>query len=147
MKNKDISNLVQTGLLGISANDLDTANAYKVMKFKRSVKKAFESLAEAEKDLLKEAGIEDGAAFDKELARLRKDNSEPEKRKELEQKLSRYLSLRDALFEEEVTLDCKTIPFEQFHILQRENKDINGKPLNLFEDILEGVLWIEPESE
>ncbi len=147
MKNKDISNLVQTGLLGISANDLDTANAYKVMKFKRSVKKAFESLAEAEKDLLKEAGIEDGAAFDKELARLRKDNSEPERLAEMEQELSRYLSLREALYDEEVTLDCKTIPFEQFHILQKENKGINGKPLNIFDDILEGVLWAEPESE
>lgn len=147
MKNIDILNLANAGVLAISANDLDAAHAYKVMKFKRAIRKAFESLSDAEKELLKEVGIEDGSAFDKELARLRKDNSEQEKRKELEQKLSRYLSLRDALFEEEVTLDCKTIPFEQFHILQRENKDINGKPLNLFEDILEGVLWIEPESE
>lgn len=147
MKNIDILNLANAGVLAISANDLDAAQAYKVMKFKRAIRKAFESLSDAEKELLKEVGIEDGSAFDKELARLRKDDSEQEKRKELEQKLSRYLSLRDALFEEEVTLDCKTIPFEQFHILQRENKDINGKPLNLFEDILEGVLWIEPESE
>ena len=147
MKNIDIFNLANAGVLAISANDLDSAHAYKVMKFKRAIRKAFESLSDAEKDLLKEVGIEDGAAFDKELARLRKNNSEPEKRKEMEQKLSRYLSLREALFEEEVTLDCKTIPFEQFHILQKENKDINGKPLNIFDDILEGVLWAEPESE
>lgn len=147
MKNIDIFNLANAGVLAISANDLDSAHAYKVMKFKRAIRKAFESLAEAEKDLLKEAGIEDGAAFDKELARLRKDNSEPERLAEMEQELSRYLSLREALYDEEVTLDCKTIPFEQFHILQKENKDINGKPLNIFDDILEGVLWVEPESE
>ena len=66
MKNIDIINLANGGILAITANDLDAAHAYKVIKFKKAVKKAFESIVESEKEILKEAGIEDAQAFDKE---------------------------------------------------------------------------------
>lgn len=147
MKNIDILNLANTGVLAITANDLDAAQAYKVLKFKKAVRKAFESIIESEKDILKEAGIEDGQAFDKERNELRENGSNPERLAELDKQFSRFMELRNNLYKEDVELDCKVMPYEQFHVLQKENKDVQGKPLNVFEDMLEGVLWEEPESE
>lgn len=148
MKNIDIFNLANAGVLAISANDLDAAHAYKVMKFKRAVRKAFESLVSSEKDALKEAGIEDGVAFDKEIEELRKTNADKAKLEAMEKQLARFFELRQNLINEDADLgEIKTIPYEQFHLLQKENKNLPNKPLNAFEDVLEGVLWDESESE
>lgn len=147
MKHIDILNLTNAGVLAITANDLDAAHAYKVLKFKKAVKKAFESIMESEREILKEAGIEDAAAFDKERKELIESGSNKERLDELDKQLSRVIELRGNLYKEEVELDCKTIPFEQFHLLQRENKDLANKPLNAFEDLLEGVLWEAPNEE
>jgi len=146
MKHIDILNLANAGVLAITANNLDAAHAYKVLKFKKAVKKAFESIMESEREILKEAGIEDAAAFDKERKELIESGSNKERLDELDKQLSRVIELRGNLYKEEVELDCKTIPFEQFHLLQRENREIPGKPLNTFEEVLEGVLWSAPEE-
>lgn len=147
MKTIDILNLANAGILSISANDLDAAHAYKVLKFKKAVKKAFESIMESEREILKEAGIEDAVAFDKERKELIESGSNSKRREEMNKQLSRVLELRSNLYKEDVELDCKTIPFEQFHALQCENKDLANKPLNAFEEILEGVLWEAPNEE
>lgn len=141
MKNIDIINLANGGILAITANDLDAAHAYKVIKFKKAVKKAFESIVESEKEIIKEAGIEDAQAFDNERKELIESGSDSGRLEELNKQFARFIELRNNLYNEEVELDCKVIPFEQFHALQRENKDLERKPLNVFEDILEGVLW------
>lgn len=146
MKTIDIITLANAGILAITANDLDAAHAYKVLKFKKAVKKAFEGVMESEREILKEAGIEDAAAFDKERKELTVSASDKKRLEELNKQLSRVLELRDNLYKEEVELDCKTIPFEQFHALQQENKDLERKPLNAFEDLLEGVLWEAPND-
>lgn len=146
MKTIDIITLANAGILAITANDLDAAHAYKVLKFKKAVKKAFESIMESEREILKEAGIEDAAAFDKERKELIESGSNPKRLEEMNKQLSRVLELRSNLYKEDVELDCKTIPFEQFHALQCENKDLERKPLNAFEDLLEGVLWEAPNE-
>jgi len=146
MKNIDILNLANTGILSITANDLDAAQAYKVLKFKKAVKKAFEGITESEREILKEAGIEDAVAFDKERKELIESGSNKERLDELNKQLSRVIELRSNLYKEDVELDCKAIPFEQFHALQCENKDLDHKPLNAFEDLLEGVLWEAPND-
>ena len=117
-----------------------------MLKFKKAVKKAFESIMESEREILKEAGIEDAAAFDKERKELMESGSNPKQLEEMNKQLSRVLELRSNLYKEDVELDCKTIPFEQFHALQCENKDLDHKPLNTFEDLLEGVLWEAPND-
>lgn len=147
MKTIDILNLTDAGILAITANDLDAAHAYKVLKFKKAVKKAFESIMESEREILKEAGIEDAAAFDKERKELIESGSNPKRLEEMNKQLSRLLELRANLYKEEAELEgAKTIPFEQFHALQSENKDLDHKPLNAFEDLLEGVLWEAPND-
>lgn len=148
MKNFEIFNLVNREVLAITANELDAAHAYKVVKFKRAIRKAFEAISEAEKDFLKEAGIEDAQAFDTEREELIKTNADPQRLAELNAKFERFSELRNKLFNDDAVLgDIKALPFDEFHVLQKENKDMKFKPLNVFEDILEGVLWVEPESE
>ncbi len=58
------------GGLSITANDLDASHAYKVIKFKKAIKKALDSIMSAENDILKELGIEDVLAFNKERSNL-----------------------------------------------------------------------------
>lgn len=146
MKNIDILNLQHFGVLAITANDLDAAHAYKVIGFKRAVKKAFDNIVEAEKEILKEVKIEDPQAFDKERDELKKSGSNPKRLAELDKTFDRYNELRKKLYEEDAKLDCKTMPYEQFHVLQHENKGMKPQTLNIFEEVLEGVLWAAQEE-
>jgi len=147
MKNIDILNLVNGGILSVTALDLGAEHAYKVLKFKKAVRKAYDAVLDSEKELLKESGIEDGAAFDKERNELRESGSNAERLAELDKTFTRFAELRSKLYNEEAELgDIKTIPFSAFHDLQRENKELDHKPLNFFEELLEGVLWKEEEE-
>lgn len=148
MKNYELLSLVNAGILDITANELDAAHAYKVLKFKRAVKSSFDKLAEEELSLLREAGIHDPAAFDKERKELSESGINPERLAELDATMARFAALRDNLYKEEAQLDgVKAIPFSQFHLLQKENKELRNKPLNAFEILLEGILWSETDNE
>lgn len=148
MKKGDIFNLVNSGILDITANLLDAAHAYKVVKFKRSIKNAFNGIVEAEKDMLAEVKIEDATAFDQEMDALKKSGEDPEKLSDMEARLKRLNEMRANVLKEEADLgEIKTMPYDQFHILQRENAGLQRRPLNAFEELLEGYLWTAPESE
>lgn len=148
MKKGDIFNLANNGVLNITANELDAAHAYKVVKFKRAVKNAFDAIIDTEKDFLKEVGIKDAQAFDDEMEALKKSGENPEKLEKMEVQIKRLNEMRSNVLKEEVTLEeVKTMPYEQFHLLQKENARLPHRPLNNFEDVLEGVLWTAPESE
>ena len=147
MKNIDILNLANAGVFSVSANTFDAAHAYKVVKFKSAVRKAAVAIDEQQKELTKEAGIEDPQAFDKERAELIKSKANPERLEQLNAQFKRLLELREKFYNDDVELEgVRTIPYEQFFALQKENKDIQGKPLDAFADILEGVLWAAPEE-
>jgi hypothetical protein len=70
----------------------------------------------------------------------------------MEAALKRFIDLRTQMMDEEVTLDCKTLPYTEWHKLQNENKDkdVNGRKTDVLsgyvEDLLEGVLWTAPEE-
>lgn len=149
MKNIDILNIANAGVFSISANTLDAARAYKVIKFKSAVRKAAIAIDEDQRELAKEAGIEDPAAFDKERAELSRTKADPDRLEKLNAQFERLLELRNKFYDEEVKLDgVKTIPYEQFFNLQKENKDLPGKPLDVYADLLEGILWTgEPEEK
>lgn len=149
MKNIEIINLASSGVFSVSANTLDASQAYKVIKFKSAVRNAAIAADEALKMLAKEAGIEDAIEFDKERAELSKTKANPERLAELNKQFQRLMELRESFYNEDVKLDgVKAIPYDQFFALQKENKDIQGKPLDVFADLLEGVLWTgEPEEK
>ena len=97
MKKGDIFNLVNSGILDITANLLDAAHAYKVVKFKRAIKNAFNGIVEAEKDMLAEVKIADADAFDKEMDALKKSGEDPEKLSDMEARLKRDFPYRKSL--------------------------------------------------
>jgi hypothetical protein len=147
MKNHNIVSIVNAGILTISANDLDAVLAYRVIKFKKAVKKALDSIMSAENDILKELGIEDVLAFNKERSNLRESGSNKKRLAELDKKHERFVELQNNLYNEDAKLeDVAPLTFEQFHELQKENRELKFKPLNAFEEILEGVLWEAPNE-
>lgn len=154
MKKQTLIVLANAGIQSMTNHSLDTAQAYKVVKFRKAFNAALDAIAEDQKALLKEAGIEDSVAFNQEMDELRKANRTPEqdaKLKEMEAKVKRYNEMNLELLKEEVTLDCKALPYEEWHKLQNENKEVGDKKIDLLsgwvEDVLEGVLWKAPEEE
>ena len=154
MKKQTLIVLANAGIQSMTNHSLDTAQAYKVVKFRKAFNAALDAIAEDQKALLKEAGIEDSVAFNQEMDELRKANRTPEqdaKLKEMEAKVKRYNEMNLELLKEEVTLDCKALPYEEWHKLQNENKEVGDKKVDLLsgyvEDVLEGVLWVAPDDK
>lgn len=157
MKNYEVLALINSGIMQATAYELGPESAYKVYKFKKLIQKAFERLQEDERDLLKNAGIEDGAAFDTRRTELAKiENPTEEEKKELEEmgeKLKKYISLRETLYTDDVDVSSiKPISYEEWFKLKKENKavKINDRETDIFggaiEGLLEGVFWTTPEE-
>lgn len=157
MKKKDIFNLYVGGILSITNHTLDVKHAYKVVKFRKSLSDAFEGIGKDEEAIRKDLGIDKPEEFDKELNDLRKIENRTDEQNarldEMEAKAKRFWELRAEMLNEEVNLDVKALPYEEWFKLQNENKDkeINGKKIDLLsgytEVALEGVLWAAPEEE
>ena len=158
MKNLEVTTMIEGGILNLTAHSLDVAHAYKLAKFKSELKKTFNQFISDNNALLQEVGIEDPDFFDTRRAELlgKEPLNKPEKQElaEMNAKLTRLSAMRNSLGNEPVTLDgVKTMPYEQWFLLQKENKDkcltIDGKSieiLTLAEPVLEGVLWAAPED-
>ena len=154
MKNQDIITLVNGGILAITAHDIPAAHAYKVVKFKQAVRSAFGAIQEAEREMFKEAGISDIAAFNERLKTLRETLSDGgDELKDMESQLERLNALQNELRGEEAKLDgVKGMPYDVWHLLQNENKavrfgdDTRDVLSGWTEDVLENILWFAPED-
>lgn len=157
MKKVDVLNILNLGFGQVTNHTLPVEHAYKVVKMRKALSNAFESIQKDEEAIRKDAGIENPEEFDKELKNLREtEKRTPEqegKLKEMNEKLSRFLALRSEMLNEDITLEgVKTMPYDAWHELQKENaeKEFNGKKLDLLsgyvEDTLEGVLWEAPKE-
>lgn len=154
MKKRDIILLANLGVTNITNHDLEPANAYKVVKFRKAINSNFESISKEVEAIRKDVGIEDGKAFDDELLELRavRNRSEEQAKRldEMEATLKRFSDLLEELNNEDVDLGIKAMPYDVWHKLQDENKDkeLGGTKRDLLsgyvEDILEGVLWAAP---
>lgn len=148
--------LANSGVLAITNHNLDPAHAYKVVKFRKALSAVLDAITKDEDEIRKDSGVGEAAVFNKELRELRETDRRSEEQdarlRELEATLKRFNDLRDEMMKEEVTLDCKALPYEQWHKLQCENKarDIGGRIVDVLsgvvEDELEGILWIAPEE-
>lgn len=157
MKKSDILTLVNAGVLQATQHELSNAHGYKVFKFKSLVRKGATDIQDAETELQKECGIEDAAAFDARRDELRKNGARTaDEQKELEgmdEKLKTYLAQREEMLKEEVTLDVKALPYDEWVKLQNENKAVEliGRKADVFsgivEELLFGVLWNAPDEE
>lgn len=147
MKNGQIVALCNAGVLQMQALSLDATQAYKVYKFRKAVEKAYNDIIEAQKGLIKEAGIEDGKTFTDRLKALRgKKERTDEEAEELEKMNSQDTDLGKLiteLYEDDTAIDCKALPYEAWHALRKENKLLAD---NGIETVLLDVLWAEPEE-
>lgn len=105
LKNNEIIALVNAGLLNTTEHDVPAADAYKSYKFRKAVEKAFNAIAEKDRELPKTAGVEDG--------------KEP-----TEEQTKKIIELRTALYNDETELEGNVVPmsWEGFHALANENK-------------------------
>lgn len=151
MKKIEIISLAHAGVLAITNHDLSPEHAYKVVKFRKALNAAYEAIGKDEEAIRKDAGIEDPQTFDKELKELRESKSNPERLEELEGQLKRFFELRAQMLNEDITLDCKALPYAEWHKLQNENKAAGADKRDLLsgwvEDVLEGCLWMAPTAE
>lgn len=148
MKNADIVTLVNGGIQNITALTLPAAQSYKVYKFKRAIEAAYNAIVDAQKDILKQAGIENLQEFQKrykELSDIKERTSEEQAELDsLVKKDEDAGKLVQELYGDTTNLDIKAMPYEDWHNLQAENKDV--KLLTYLEPMLEGVLWTAPEE-
>lgn len=139
-----ILTLINNGVLNTTEHDVPAADAYKASKFRRELKKAFDEIVEKEKALAETAGID-----------LNKTDEATEEQK------NRFAELRAEMLKDEMELNVKPMPYESFHALAKENRQvpvqlpgadgksvtINVDPFRNCEDILEGILWTAPVEE
>ena len=148
MKNADIVTLVNGGIQNITALTLPSSQAYKVYKFKRAIEAAYNSIVDSQKGILKQVGIEDLQEFQKrykELSDIKERTSEEQAELDsLVKKDENAGKLVQELYGDTTSLDVKALPYEDWHNLQAENKDV--KLLTYLEPMLEGVLWTAPEE-
>ena len=155
LKNYIIKNLVDNGLENTTDHDLSAAHAYKVFKFRDEVAKANKEMDEKRVKLVKDI-IGDGGEFEKkreELTKLTERTKEQQKElDDLNGKLNKFIELYVELMNDESELNVKTIPFEEYHLLARENRKTPiGKEATIdfftvFRSVLKGILWEEPED-
>ncbi len=150
MKYSEIITLVNGSIINATAHDADSSHAYKFLKLRKKVDSLFNEYIEKEKSLMKECGLEEGKKIE--------DNDRD--------KAKRYFEMRKELLDEEVVLDgIKTVPYDVWVELQRENRAktvkkrvfVNGKEMERDEvvDILSGkvellledIFWKAPEDE
>ena len=165
--------IVNAGMLDVSARTLPTRERYNVFDLKQQLREALKKLDERGKELLKECGIEDAAAFDARNEELRgkvKDGSiTREEQKELdgnEAKLATYFAQRNEMRKDTIKMEVRPIGCEAWFALRDENarakalvnvKDDDGKEVqkeeekdlipDLVESVLFGKFWTAPEDE
>lgn len=172
IKNSLILSLVGSGLEATTAYDIPAADAYKAFRFKDGVIKAGKAVNEKREKLVKEAGIDDPEKFDARLKELREMTEQTQGQvkefAELNAKFEKFQNLWRELMDDETEVEgIKTMSYENFHALAKENrktivqiptgeKDKDGNPkygsvpidiFNRFASDLEGILWEAPKDE
>lgn len=158
----EITALVNSGFLNVTARTLPSADRYNVFDFKQKLREALETKEKRDKELIRECGIEDAAAFDARNEELRKKTDlTEEEQKELDgnrAKLETVVEQRREMLSDKVEIDVRRIGCGSFFRLCDENaavsvKDADGKEsgMNLIpewvESLLFGKLWTAPEED
>lgn len=156
MKFYEIVTMMNSGIGSISSNQLSIKSAYIVTQFKREVDRLYNDWLDRYNRLPKEAGIEDGEAFDKRRAELttkvkkgKLNNTEAKELDGLNEKWNRLQGLRSALSDEDITINSKALSYEDWFTLKSANNNIktgNAELLELLEVSLENILWKAPDE-
>lgn len=138
MKNQDILNLVNGGVLAASAHSLPVEHFYKWHKFRRAMEKQYMIIDKEQKAMMSECGIQPG--------KLHEATSEA---------LERFDKVNARLLAEDVDIKLPAkIPFSYYKGVYDENKavPIGGNPVDIFANmkvetaVLE-YLFTDPDAE
>lgn len=159
MKKVEIIKLVNAGILSMTAHNLKPAQAYKAFKLKREVEKAYKEIQEEQDAIKKDNGLtdekEEKAAKIVDKINVGTSVSEDERQFLLSNNEDnrKIASLFREANKAEVSLDLKTIPYEDWRILQAENKEktIGNNKVDILggeaEIILDGIFWDAPVED
>lgn len=160
MQKRDIINLVDAGILHVSAHDLGPEHAYKVFQMKRAIENAHKAISDETDALLKDNGIDDdfrqkATAINKKInnreALTIEEREWRDSANDLQQVVDKLLC---EMYKADIKLgELKTIPFETWRELQNENraKVVNDKTVDILggvaEIILADIFWRAPEEK
>ena len=151
----NVVTLINGGAMNTTSHTLNVTSAYAVTKFKREIDRLYNEWVDRNNGLIAEAGITEGAdaffaKFDALKAKSEKFSAEEKKEfDEMNKKNSRLVDLRVQLLNDEVSVNVKPMPFEDWFKLKNENKELkfDGAELyDTYELILENILWKAPED-
>lgn len=129
LKKKIIVILAKNGGAEMLIRGLDLKDEYKVINFRKSVRKILNEIVESEKELSKQCNL-----TEEKNGNLEGDEAE----------LKKFREFQKELYEEEVEIDCKAISFESWHTLKMDNIALAIREV---EEALEGGFWTAPEEE
>lgn len=131
MKNSIIVALAEGPFMQASANTLGVEHAYKVIKMKSTIRKAAQTIIEQREAIVKEY------LTDEERQKLGTPDGE-----QLREKVEKASQCVANLLNEETDINCKPLPFAEWHKFCAEN----SLKLGALELELEGTLWEAPEG-
>lgn len=114
-----------------SANTLGVEHAYKVIKMKSAIRKAAQTIIDQREAIVKEY------LTDEERQKLGTPDGE-----QLKEKVEKASQCIANLLGEETDIECKSLPFAEWHKFCAEN----SLKLGVLELELEGTLWEAPEG-
>lgn len=132
MKNSIIVVLAEGPFMQASANTLSVEHAYKVIKIKSAIRKAAQTIIEQREAIVKEY------LTDEERQKLGTPDGE-----QLKEKVEKASQCIANLLVEETDIECKSLPFAEWHKFCAEN----SLKLGALELELEGIMWNPPAEE
>ncbi len=153
--------LTNAGVPGLVSKGLSADDRYSVFDLKQKLKGALEEREKRERELIRECGIEDAAAFDARNAELRKKSGDgtltEEERTELDgntSKLESFFQQRRELDRDTVEMELRPVTHEAWFVLRDANaavKGTDGREHDLLPDWVEPILfnkfWLAPQEE
>lgn len=129
VKNKTIAKLYLAGCAKITAINIEAGDAFRTIRFRREIARAFQALSEDERALATECELkldEKGSLTGSKAA------------------LKKFREMRDILAEQESELDIQPISFDAWHELKKENNNLGNSEI---EDALSDIFWLEPQKK
>lgn len=148
IRNGEIVSLVNMGILNVDYSSVDGAQAYKVYRFLRDLRKAAQDIEEQRGELVRRHVSEEELKKAQAYEAARRDKREPEMSEEeyraVIAKLSEAGGEVEALMDDSTEMDVRPIPSDDYFRLKKANAGI----LKFFADeLLEGVLWQDREEK
>lgn len=148
IRNGEIVSLVSMGILNVDYSSVDGAQAYKVYRFLRDLRKAAQDIEEQRGELVRrhvsEEELKKAQAYEAALKEKKEPEMSGEDYRAVIAKLSEAGGEVKALMDDSTEMDVRPIPSDDYFRLKKANAGI----LKFFADeLLEGVLWQDREEK